>query len=109
MDVDTVILKANKEKQGGRGRKSASHGGNAKALRKKLQKRQDGLTTKIEAAEARIEEIDDMFCAANYFEQTPPAEVRKAEAERNDLEREVSSLMAEWAQIEEEKAPTSRR
>ena len=105
LDVDTVILKAKREKQntkGGRGRKSASQGGNAKALRKKLQERQDGLTAKIEAAEARIKKIDGMFCAANYFTQTPPAEVRKAEAERNDLEREVSALMAEWAQIEEE-------
>lgn len=39
---------------------------------------------------------------ANYFEQTPPAEVKKAEADRNDLEREVSALMAEWARTEEE-------
>ncbi len=102
LDVDTVILKAKRDKQGGRGRKSASQGGNAKALRKKLQERQDGLTTKIEAAEARIKKIDGMFCAANYFEQTPLAEVKKAEAERNDLEREVRELMAEWAQIEED-------
>ena len=36
---------------------------------------------------------------ANYFEQTPPAEVKKAEADRNDLEREVRKLMAEWAQL----------
>ncbi len=43
-----------------------------------------------------------MFCEANYFEHAPPAEVRKAEAERKDLEREVSGLMAEWEQIEEE-------
>ena len=42
-----------------------------------------------------------MFCKANYFEQTPPVEVRKAEAERNDMEREVNDLMAEWEQVGE--------
>ncbi|MFB3113234.1 MAG: ABC transporter C-terminal domain-containing protein, partial [Gemmatimonadales bacterium] len=103
LDVDTVILKTKKEKpQGGRDRKSASQRGNPNALRKQLQERQAGLTTRIEAAEARIKEIDAMFCEANYFEHTPPAEVRKAEAERKDLEREVSNLMTEWEQIEEE-------
>ena len=103
LDVDTVILRAKKAAtKGGRGRKSASRGGSPKALRKKLQERQDRLTAKIEAAEARIKEIDGMFCAANYFEHTPRAEVKKAEAERNDLEREVRELMAGWAQTEEE-------
>jgi len=112
LDVDTVILKAKKEKrkndstgtgtQGGRDRKSASQRGNSRALRRRLQERQAGLTTRIEAAEARIKEIDAMFCEANYFEQTPPAEVRKAEAQRNDLEREVNDLMAEWEQVGEE-------
>ena len=75
---------------------------NSKALRKQLQERQAGLATRIEAAEARIKEIDAMFCEANYFEQTPPAEVRKAEAQRNDLGREVNDLMAEWEQVGEE-------
>jgi hypothetical protein len=42
-----------------------------------------------------------MFCEANYFEQTPAAEVRKAEAERNDLEREVGDLMTAWEEMEE--------
>jgi len=112
LDVDAVILKAKKEKrkndstgtgtQGSRDRKSASQRGNSRALRNRLQERQAGLTTRIEAAEARIKEIDAMFCEANYFEQTPPAEVRKAEAQRNDLEREVNDLMAEWEQVGEE-------
>ena len=112
LDVDTVILKVKREKQkkdstdtstqGGRDRKSASQRGNSRAVRRRLQERQAGLTTRIEAAEARVKKIDAMFCKANYFEQTPPAEVRKAEAERNGLEREVSDLMAEWEQVGEE-------
>ena len=111
LDVDTVILKVKREKQkkdstdtsaqGGRDRKSASQRGNSRALRRRLQERQAGLTARIEAAEARVKEIDAMFCKANYFEQTPPAEVRKAEAERNDMEREVNDLMAEWEQVGE--------
>ncbi|MCH7682282.1 MAG: ABC-F family ATP-binding cassette domain-containing protein [Gemmatimonadetes bacterium] len=112
LDVDTVILKVKREKQkkdstdtsaqGGRDRKSASQRGNSRAVRRRLQERQAGLTTRIEAAEARVKKIDAMFCGANYFEHTPPAEVRKAEAERNGLEREVSDLMAEWEQVGEE-------
>ena len=116
LDVDTVILKIKKEKRkkdstdtgtrarrgAGPDRKSASQSGNLKALRKRLQERQAGLATKIEAAEARIKKIDATFCEANYFEHTPPVEVRKTEVERKDLEREVSDLMAEWEQVEEE-------
>ena len=116
LDVDTVVLKTKKEKRkkdstdtgtqrrrgAGPHRKSASQGGNLKALRKQLQERQAGLATKIEAAEARIKKIDATFCEANYFEHTPTAEVRKTEVERNDLEREVGDLMAEWEQVEEE-------
>jgi len=112
LDVDTVVLKVQKEKQkkvstdtdtqAGRNRKSAPQRGDSKALRRKLQQRQAKLATTIEAAEARIKEIDAMFCEANYFEQTPAGEVRKVEAERKDLEREVGDLMAEWEQIGEE-------
>jgi ATPase subunit of ABC transporter with duplicated ATPase domains len=100
LDVDTVILKAKKEKRS-RDRKPASQRGNPKALQRQLQERQAELTNRIEAAEARIKEIDATFCKANYFEQTPDAEVRKAEAERNTLEREVGELMTAWEEIEE--------
>ena len=29
-------------------------------------------------AEARVKKIDGMFCVANYFEQTPRAEIKKS-------------------------------
>ena len=111
LDVDTVVLKIKKEKKkkdstdtgkrGSGGRKSASGRTNPQALRK-LQERQAALASKIEAAEARIKKIDAKFCEANYFDHTPPAEVRKEEVVRNGLEREVGELMAEWEQVEEE-------
>jgi hypothetical protein len=57
---------------------------------------------RIEAAELRMAEIDEMFCAPNYYEQTPAAEVRELETERAELEREVGEFTAEWERTEEE-------
>jgi ATPase subunit of ABC transporter with duplicated ATPase domains len=101
LDVDTVVLKAKKDKRT-RDRKPAPPRATSRTTRKQLEERQAGLITSIEAAEARIEAIDAMFCAANYFEETPPAEVRKAEAERSQLQQEIGRLMAAWEEIEEE-------
>jgi ATPase subunit of ABC transporter with duplicated ATPase domains len=109
LDVDTVVLQAKKAANRAlRDGKSTTQSGGAKAARKKLQERQDALTAEIEAAEARIKKIDEMFCEANYFDHTPPAEVKKAKTERGALEREVRDLMAEWEQIEERTADFQR-
>ena len=103
LDADTVILKAKKAaNKAVRDGKSAAQSGGSKAGRRKLQERQDGLTAKIEAAEVRIKDIDDMFCEANYFDHTPPAEVKKAKAKRSALEDELGALTEEWERLEEE-------
>ena len=74
----------------------------SKARRKRLEIRQEELTACIDTAEARIEQIDELFCEANYYEQTPLEEVTTLENERTGLHREVVDLMGEWERNEEE-------
>ena len=74
----------------------------SKARRKRLQMRQDELTARIDTAEARIREIDELFCEPTYYERTPLEEVTELEAERTGLHREVADHMGEWEQNEEE-------
>ena len=68
----------------------------SKARRKRLQMRQDELTARIDTAEARIREIDELFCEPTYYERTPLEEVTELEAERTGLHREVADHMGEW-------------
>ena len=132
LDADRVILKAKtrKRKKGGRKEEAVSvrsngggrskerspeeerpkRGGDnqgrpasiSKARRKRLQMRQDELTARIDTAEARIREIDELFCEPTYYERTPLEEVTELEAERTGLHREVADHMGEWEQNEEE-------
>ena len=67
-------------------------------------KRQEELTASIEAAEARVAEIDEIFCEPAFYERTPADEVRPLETERDSLQREVAELMSEWTRTEEELA-----
>ena len=53
-------------------------------------------------AEARVQEIDELFCRPDYYEQTPPDDVRVLENERSRLQGDVADLIAEWGRTEEE-------
>jgi hypothetical protein len=58
----------------------------------------------IEAAEARVAEIDAMFCEQGFFERTPNAELRRLEKERESRAAEASRLMERWEELERELA-----
>jgi ABC-type multidrug transport system ATPase subunit len=75
----------------------------------KLQRRLETITGQVEAAEARVAEIDRRFCQPDYFARTPVDEVRTLEAERQRLQGEVADLLAEWEAVEEEAAVLERR
>ena len=49
-----------------------------------------------------MHDIDTMFCEPDYFARTPADEVRTLEEERVSLQSEVTDLMAEWEQLEEQ-------
>ncbi|MBM4183205.1 MAG: ATP-binding cassette domain-containing protein [Gemmatimonadetes bacterium] len=108
LDVESVVLKAQKEKK--EAKREAAPSQKPKVARpadpaarlRTLEKQREELTARIEAAEARVIEIDDLFCREGYFEKTPKAEIASAERERADLSDEVARLLAEWEGLEDE-------
>jgi ATPase subunit of ABC transporter with duplicated ATPase domains len=113
LDADTVVLRAKREgkdrgKENGTGRADSRRAGadDTRAAREsareraKLEQRRDRLTGEIEAAEARIAEIDAALCAPGYYESTPSAEIASADAERAELVGRVERLMGEWESVE---------
>ena len=75
--------------------------GDVRVKKGQMQANLDALMVRIEAAEARVQEIDAMFCEPDYYERTPAEDVRALEEERSRLQGEVTDLMAEWEQTEE--------
>jgi ATPase subunit of ABC transporter with duplicated ATPase domains len=115
LDVDTVLLRARRDDRTARGKGTASNGkrpgppsgngrrgGDPAVTRQRLEHRRDELTANIEAAEARIGEIDGLFCAPGYFDETPAETVARLEGERSDLQRKVERLIADWEGVESE-------
>jgi ATPase subunit of ABC transporter with duplicated ATPase domains len=113
LDADAVVLKARREEKRSKRKEAPSNGGRPSGpeprakggdpfARRALEKRRDELTGEIEAAEARMQEIDARFCAPGFFETTPPDTIAGLRAERTELEGVVERLMAEWASLEEQ-------
>jgi energy-coupling factor transporter ATP-binding protein EcfA2 len=72
------------------------------ARKKHLERESESLTSRIEKAEARIREIDTRFAEPDYFDRTPPEEVRVLQAERGQLQERVEELMGRWEGAEKE-------
>ena len=108
LDVERVVLKAKTEKKAKKGASAAPAVGSPKpppsaaAREKKVtQDRHTELMHLIEAAEARVAEIDDMFAEPTFYDGSAKDEIRRLEKERAGLSSEVDQLMAEWERSEE--------
>jgi hypothetical protein len=109
LDADTVILRARREKrEKKRARTSPDPRPDPVAERarnereaKKLARRRDELTERIETSEARVAQIDEVFCGEGYYERTPPEEIAALERERAALAAEVDRALEEWTALEE--------
>jgi ATPase subunit of ABC transporter with duplicated ATPase domains len=110
LDADTVVLKAKRDKRkdrSGGGGSSSSQGmsqNQRRQRRRKLAQRRDEVTAEVDKAEARINEINELFCDPTYFERTSHKEVTKKEEEQKKLSAKVEELMQEWEELEEELA-----
>ena len=115
LDADRVILKAKRDKKAKskadraraaeNGSESVPAGGRkrvSKAQKNRMGESLDTLMARIDNAEARVAEIDELFCQPGYYEQTPPDDVRELEDERSRLKGEVADLTSEWERTEEE-------
>ena len=97
-----MALKVRREK---RRKKSANKQDRAPDATKKIRQltgERDKVTQSIEAAEARVHEINEIFCDPSYFDRTPPKEVQRLESEQKRLKDEIETLMNDWAVLEEE-------
>jgi ATPase subunit of ABC transporter with duplicated ATPase domains len=116
LDADSVVLKAKREEKRGREKESASgarrDGGapareparSDAAQRRRLEQRRDEITAGIEAAEARVGEIDATFARPGYFQAAAPEEMASLNEERTRLQERVARLMEEWERLEGELA-----
>ncbi|HEX7048806.1 MAG TPA: ABC-F family ATP-binding cassette domain-containing protein [Longimicrobiales bacterium] len=71
---------------------------------KQLERRRDEVTAAIQSAEARIAEIDGIFCEPGYYDRAPVDEVGALERERAALLERIERLMDEWEGVETELA-----
>lgn len=122
LDADTVVLKARRESKktrqqhapradGKRGGGSSARKADeraAAARRRDAEQRLAIVTAEVEQVEARVAEIDGIFAAPRYFEDTPPDVVRSLQAERSGLQAQVESLLEEWERLEREVDATHR-
>ncbi|WP_420634421.1 ABC-F family ATP-binding cassette domain-containing protein [Candidatus Palauibacter sp.] len=114
LDVDTVVLKARREKRAARAsgdappRRSPDQGA-ARGDRNRyrggsLRKKRNRITARIETSEARIAEIDEIFADPAFYAGTPVARVRQLETERRDRQSDLDGLIRDWEEIETELA-----
>ncbi len=109
LDVEVVATRAREERRerepgGGRGERGArARAGRMTGFqRRQLTARADELAGRIEAAEARVAEIEAVFANPSYYAGASPGEVRRLEEERAELVDRVAALMAEWEGVEGE-------
>ncbi len=119
LDVDQVVAKARSKRKARREEErntaaeseapptpstpvheTSRQGGLGRTQRRRLEEEAKELTARIERAEGRIREIDELFCHPGYFERTPPDELRKLEEERSTLQVEVDELLPQWEDLE---------
>ena len=106
LDVEVVATRAREERRKrdpGEGRGGRTRAGRMTSFqRRQLTARADELAGRIEAAEARVAEIEAVFANPSYYAGASPGEVRRLEEERVGLVDRVAALMAEWEGVEGE-------
>ena len=114
LDVDQVVLRAREEKRrkpeedGGAeaaGGRKRGRGGGRRAprmsawQRRRLEEGAEELAGRIEAAEARVAEIDAVFADPAFYAGAAPDEVRSLERERAECVEMVAALTGEWEEV----------
>jgi ATPase subunit of ABC transporter with duplicated ATPase domains len=111
LDADAVVLKARRARDDAAGPSTAPAWEDQKKKRNRLAKlpvQRDKVLEQIAAAEARKQEITDLYCSAGFFERTSKEEVAALELEQAGLGPRIEALMAEWEQLERELEEAAR-
>lgn len=69
---------------------------------KQLLKDAEAAEAEVEKIEGKIGEIDDLFSDPNYFNRTPPEEVRKQNDRKRELETQMEASFAKWEALNAE-------
>ncbi|HKI86568.1 MAG TPA: ABC-F family ATP-binding cassette domain-containing protein [Thermoanaerobaculia bacterium] len=102
LDAESVLLRIKRERKTERPGKSSKNGSSARKRQAELSAERDRATAAIDRAEARVNEINELFCDPTYFEHTPHDEVHRLETEQKRLKAEIEELMETWQSLEEE-------
>ena len=105
LDADAVVLKARRARDEAAGPSTAPAWEDQKKKRNRLAKlpaQRDKVLAQIAAAEARKQEITDLYCSPGFFERTGAEEVAALEKEQAELGPRIDALMAEWEELERE-------
>jgi ATPase subunit of ABC transporter with duplicated ATPase domains len=114
LDVDTVVLKARRDKRKAKdaetspppaapaARQKAAPASISPNRLREMRKQRDRALAHVERAEARVKEIDDRFCEPDFYEVAAADEVTTLEGERERLQGEIVERLAEWERLEAE-------
>ena len=97
LDTEATLRKAKQKDRRKKGQPASSA---EKKMIRTLEKKRDELTEKIETAEERVHEINDLFCDPSYFDRTPHKDVRRLETEQKTLKESASQLLEQWEEVE---------
>ena len=104
LDADQVVLKARqakKKKEETNSSPAPRSNRKGKNKQRRVAAQQEKRLARIEKAEARLAEIDALRCEPTYYAKTSPDQIKALECEHADIERELTTLMEEWAAVEE--------
>ncbi len=100
LDSDRVDLKVKREKSKGKNTRRERSSAKRDFRHKQLAERRDTVTKAIDDAEARIADIDALFCEDGFFVKTTEQQVKNLQTEQQTLKDRIHELMAEWEDIE---------
>ena len=108
LDADAVVEKARRARRDAAGAPNAASTADWEEKKRRrnrlsqLPKLRDQVMAAIEAAEARKQEITDLYCSPGFFERTSKDDVAALQAEEAALGPRIDGLMAEWEALESE-------
>jgi ATPase subunit of ABC transporter with duplicated ATPase domains len=102
LDAQAVLRKARASKREAKTAtdKRRGSGPSPERQRKQLETGLERITQEMQAAETRVEELNQIFCTPEFFERTPGEERGALQQEHRSLSDRVAELMAEWEGLE---------
>ena len=107
LDAQAVLRKARSNRREARAREKGQpsrKGESPERRRKKLETQLEALTEEIGTIEARLDALNQRFCAPDFFERTPGDERATLESEHAELGTRLRELMETWERFENELA-----